>query len=89
MLCGVCRCGRGVVGGRGVFGVLRHAEKSEKKTVYTFKTPPCVHSKRPRVYRHQAHMYETCGLAAGTHGNVLNVHMETRSMHTPLGVALR
>ena len=55
-----------------------------KKTVYTFKTPPCVHSKRPRAYWHQAHIYETCGFAAGTHGNVLNVHTETRSMHTPL-----
>ena len=35
---------------------------------------PCVHSKRPRVYRHQAHMFHTCGLGAGTHADVLNVH---------------
>ena len=35
---------------------------------------PCVHSKRPRVYRHHAHMFHTCGLGAGTHADVLNVH---------------
>ena len=69
-----------------VFGVLRHGEKNvKKKPVYTFKTPPCVHSKRPRVYRHHAHMYETCGLAAGTHGNVLNVHTEAFWMDTRRG----
>ena len=37
---------------------------------------PCVRSKRPRVYRHQAHIFHTCGLGAGTHGDVLNVHTE-------------
>ena len=55
-----------------------------KTPVCTFKTPPCVRSKRPRVYRHQAHMYEKCGLGAGTHADVLNVHTETRSMQTPV-----
>ena len=44
---------------------------------------PCVRSKRPRVYRHQAHqahIFHTCGLGAlgaGTHADVLNVHTET------------
>ena len=37
---------------------------------------PCVRSKRPRVYRHQAHIFHTCGLGAGTHADVLNVHTE-------------
>ena len=37
-----------------------------------FKTPPCVHSKRPRV----STCINTCGRGAGTHGDVLNVHTE-------------
>ena len=45
---------------------------------------PCVDSKRPRVYRHHAHMFQhvhtetltTCGRGAGTHGDVLNLHTE-------------
>ena len=40
---------------------------------------PCVRSKRPRVYRHQAHqahIFHTCGLGAGTHADVSNVHTE-------------
>ena len=70
--------------------VVRHGEKHVKTPVCTFKTSPCVRSKRPRVYRHQAHqarMYEKCGLGAlgaGTHADVLNVHTETRSMQTPV-----
>ena len=48
-------------------------------------SPPCVHSTRlrvcvqnvPRVYRQQAHMFPTCGLGAGTHGDVLNLHTES------------
>ena len=44
--------------------------------VYASNASPCVRSKRFRVYRHQAHMFHTCGLGAGTHGNVLNVHTE-------------
>ena len=27
-----------------------------------------------RVYQHHVHMFYTCGLGAGTHGDVLNVH---------------
>ena len=64
--------------------MVRHGEKYVKTPVCTFKTPPCVRSKRPRVYWHQAHMYEKCGLGAGTHADVLNVHTETRSMQTPV-----
>ena len=49
-----------VVGGRGVclvcVCVLRHAEKCGKNRCVDSKTPPCVHSKRPRVCRHHAHM---------------------------------
>ena len=60
-----------------VFVCCGTVKKREKKK-------PCVRSKRPRVYWHQAHMYETCGLTAGTHGNVLNGHTEARSMHTPV-----
>ena len=67
-----------------VFVCCGTVKNVKKKPVCTFKTPPCVHSKRPRVYRHQAHMYDTCGLGAGTHGGVLNVHTETRSMQTPV-----
>ena len=64
------------------------------------KRPPCVDSKRPRVYRHHAHCgvkpswkvtcvnmvvctpvaprarVETHARAAGTHGDVLNLHTE-------------
>ena len=64
VLCGVCRCGRGVVVGRGVclcacLCVLRHAEKNVKKTVCrfknvsvcTFKTSPCMPAPRAHVFR--------------------------------------
>ena len=48
------------------------------------KKPPCVDSKRPRVYRHHARMcYHMCawcrytrGRFESTHGGVLNVHTE-------------
>ena len=33
-------------------------------------------SKRFRVYWQHAHMFHTCGLGAGTHADVLNVHTE-------------
>ena len=70
--------------------------------VWHAETPPCVDSKRPRVYRQHAHMFQhvrvvpantvtfqnvhtgcmgegegTCARGAGTHGDVLNVHMGT------------
>ena len=50
--------------------------------VCSFKTPPCEHSKRPRVYRQQVHMFYLCGRGAGTHGDVLNVHTEAFWMGT-------
>ena len=43
--------------------------------VCPFKTSPCVDSKRPRVYRHHAHMLKHMD-AWCWHGNVLNVHTE-------------
>ena len=48
----------------------------EGERVYASNAPPCVRSKRFRVYRQQAHMFHTCGLGAGTHAGVLNVHTE-------------
>ena len=41
-----------------------------------FSTPPCVHSKRLRVYQQNARMLNTCGRLAGTHGGVLNARTE-------------
>ena len=90
VLCGVCRCGRGVVGGRGVclvcVCVLRHAEQTWKNPCVDSKTSPCVHSKRPRVYGHHAHMcFNMCawcqytrGRFERTHGDVFNGHTESR-----------
>ena len=36
--------------------VLRHAGKKEENPYMDSDTPPCVHSKRPRVCQHHAHM---------------------------------
>ena len=74
VLCGVCRCGRGVVGGRGVcvwrLCVLRHGEKTWKNPCGDSKKPPCVHSNRPRVCRYtRAHVLK--------HVRVVPVHTET------------
>ena len=33
----------------------------------TLKNPPCVRSKRPRVYKHHVLMYKICARGAGTH----------------------
>ena len=60
-VCGVCVCVCVVVG----FARLG-----------TQKKPPCVDSKRPRVYRHHAHMCYHMRRGAGTHGDVLNLHTE-------------
>ena len=81
VVCGVCGCGVCevccVVCRCGVCGVW-HAENP----VCRLKTPPCVHSKRPRVCRQHAHMlfnmcaccWYTRGRFERTHGNVLNAH---------------
>ena len=69
LVCGVC--------------VVWHAEKPWKHPCVAPDTPPCVDSKRPRVYRHHALVFKTCGRAAGTHGDVLNRHTEAcRELHT-------
>ena len=84
MLCGVCRCGRGVVGGRGVCLVCvcvcvccGTVKKRGKTRVWL--------QERLRVYIQNVPVYggttrtcvETCTRGAGTHGDVLNVHTET------------
>ena len=48
--------------------------------VCTFNT---LHSKRPRVYRQNAHMYEICERFAGTRGDVLNVRTGGFQRATP------
>ena len=65
--------------------MLRHGEKTWENRVHDSKgLRRLLNSKRPRAYWHQAHIYETCLFAVFTHGNVLNVHTETHSTHTPL-----
>ena len=63
-----------------MFGV-RHAEKPWKKPNVDSETPPCVRSKRPRVYRHHAHMFQHM-CAWCRYGNVLNVHTGTCGVDT-------
>ena len=94
-LCCVCRCGRGVVWWSWCVWcvcvcvcVLRHAEKSGKNPCMGSKSSPCVHSQRPRVCRHHAHMlrsmYAWCRYTRGrferTHGDVLNPHTEGKGV---------
>ena len=65
-------CGQILVSG---VCVVWHNENS----VCPLKTSPCVLSKRPRVYRHHAHMcfkHVHAARGAGIHGDVLNVHTE-------------
>ena len=58
----------------------------------TQKKPPCVDAKRPRVYRHHAHMcYHMCawcrytrGRFASTHGGFLDGHTEGRGSSSVL-----
>ena len=81
VLCGVCRCGRGVVGGRGVclvcvfvcvcvcLCVLRHAEKVEKP-VFGFKNASvCTFKTSPCMPAPRAHVLK--------HVRVVPVHTET------------
>ena len=86
--CGVCRCGRGVVGGRGVclVCVLWHVEKTWKNRIWL--------QKRLRVYIQNVPVYagttrtcvETCARGAGTHGDVLNrTHGDVLNPHTGAG----
>ena len=82
-VCGVCAEGVcGMCGGVRfvvwcVLSVCGAAWQAEKPSVCRFKTSPCVGSKRFRVYKQNARMCSTCGRFAGTHGSVLNLHMET------------
>ena len=83
VLCGVCRCGRGVVGGRGVClvcvwllwcGMLKKRGKSriglqKRLRVYIQNVP--VYARTTRI------CVETCARGAGTHGDLLNVHTGT------------
>ena len=61
-------------------GTVKNVKKTrvhvQNASVCTFKTPPCVPAPSPHV----GNMW----LGAGTHGGVLNVHTETRSMQTPV-----
>ena len=59
-------------------------EKGEEGGLYASNASLCVRSKRPRVLRHHApHVVTTCGLGAGTHGDVLRVtRTRTRNTHT-------
>ena len=60
--------------------------------MWTPKTPPCVRSTRPHVYRHHAHMLfnmcaccrHTRGRFECTHGGVLSLHTGFSACHTPL-----
>ena len=66
--------------------------KKWKKPCVDSKTPPCEHSKRPRVYRHHAHMcFNMCawcrykrGRFERTHGDVLNPHTGSRGSSSVL-----
>ena len=48
----------------------------------TLKNPTFVHSKRPLVYRHQAHMYKICGRGAGAHGDAFDAYTASSSLNT-------
>ena len=75
VVCGVCRCGRGVVGGRDVclvcvcvcVFVCCDTVKKREKTCVDSRTLPCVRSKRLRVCRHHTRV-STCARGAGIHG---------------------
>ena len=58
---------------------LRRSRNVKKTIVLPIEnTSPCVRSRRPRVYRHNAHTcFNMCARGAGTHGDVLNVLTET------------
>ena len=80
--CGVVCCG--VVWCVCVCGVWRGLARRKK--------PPCVDAKRPRVYRHHAHMcYHMCawcrytrGRFASTHGGFLDGHTKGRGSSSVL-----
>ena len=57
-------------------GVVRLGMRKTPSVCRFKKTPPCVRSRRLRVYRGNARMFNTCGRFPGTHGGVLNAHTE-------------
>ena len=61
-------------------------KKEEEDREREGRTPPCVRSKRLRVYRQNARMLNTCGRLDSTHGGVLDVHgfsrVPSRATHT-------
>ena len=71
VVCGVVWCGVCVVWCGVVCGVVWHAENP----VCRLKTPPCVHSKRPRVCRQHAHMlFNMCAWCRHTRGRFESTH---------------
>ena len=55
----------------------REEEKERRgSSVLVSSTPPCVVSKRFRVFRQNARVCSTCGRLAATHKGVLNLHTE-------------
>ena len=87
-VCGVCawcvlcvRCGVWCLWCLCVWRGLARGKTSRVQvpnaSVCTFKTLPCVGSKRLRVYRQNARMLNTCARVAGAHGGVLNLYTET------------
>ena len=50
-----------------------------KTPVCRFKTPPCVHSKRPRVYQHHVHMGGVLNLQTGEGGRVSSPVLLTKN----------
>ena len=77
--CGVC----GVVCGVVVRGCVCAEWRSTLKTpVCRFKTPPCVHSKRPREIRQHAHMlFNMCTCCQITRGRFECIHGGVLSLH--------
>ena len=53
-----------------------YPENDPPLSVCPFKTPPCVRSKRLRVYRHHTHMLKHMCACECTHRGVLHLHTE-------------
>ena len=74
VVCGVCRCGRGVVGGRGVCLVCDTLKNRGKPRMW-IPTRPRLHIQNvPLCSGTMSTCFSTCARGAGTHGDVLNVH---------------
>ena len=67
---------------------LRCSRNVEKYMFYRSKTSPCVRSKRPRVFRHHAHMcFNMCAWCRYTRGRFESTHggffLRARPRYTP------